>query len=68
MVMITGDNEKTAEAVGSAVGLLEKGDEIMNGEEVEKYSDGDLLERLPKVRIFARTTPFHKARIVQLYQ
>jgi Ca2+-transporting ATPase len=68
VVMITGDNEKTAEAVGSAVGLLEKGDEIMNGEEVEKYSDGDLLERLPKVRIFARTTPFHKARIVQLYQ
>ncbi len=68
VVMITGDNEKTAETIGTSVGLLQKGDMILTGAQVEEYIDEALLEILPKVRIFARTTPFHKARIVKLYQ
>lgn len=68
VVMITGDNEITAEAIGTHVGLMQKGDEILNGSQVEKYSDEELLAKLDKVRIFARTTPFHKQRIVALYQ
>lgn len=67
-VMITGDNEVTAEAIGVTVGLIKKGDEIMTGEQIEKYSDRELLKILPRVRIFARTSPIHKYRIVSLYQ
>lgn len=67
-VMITGDNEKTAEAIGVSTGLISEGDEILTGKQIDEYSDEDLLVILPRVRVFARTTPFHKSRIVKLYQ
>lgn len=68
VVMITGDNEKTAEAIGTAVGLVKHGDLIIKGEQIDTYSDEELIALLPHVRIFARTSPFHKSRIVALYQ
>ena len=68
VVMITGDNEKTAEAIGVSSGIVGEGSEILTGAQVEAYSDEDLLQILPRVRIFARTSPFHKHRIVSLYQ
>jgi Ca2+-transporting ATPase len=68
VVMITGDNEKTAEAVGVSAGIIQEGDEILTGIQIEEYSDQDLLKILPKVKIFARTNPFQKHRIVKLFQ
>jgi len=68
VVMITGDNEKTAEAIGVTSGIISTGAEILTGKQIEEYSDEQLLEVLPRVSIFARTTPFHKHRIVKLYQ
>lgn len=68
IVMITGDNEKTAEAIGVSCGLITEGDEILTGNQLEEYNDRELLKILPKVKIFARTNPFQKHRIVSLYQ
>lgn len=68
VVMVTGDNEKTAKAVGIVSGLMKKGDQILTGLELEKYTDEELLSILPRVKIFARTNPFQKHRIVSLYQ
>lgn len=68
VVMITGDNEKTAEAIGLTTGLIQKGDELITGVELDEYSDEDLSKILPRVKIFARTSPFQKHRIVKLYQ
>lgn len=68
IVMVTGDSEKTAEAIGVTTGLIEDGDEILTGSQVEEYTDEELLKILPRVRIFARTNPFQKHRIVKLYQ
>lgn len=68
VVMITGDNEKTAEAIAVSTGLIVEGDEIMTGKQLDQYTDEQLLEHLKRVRVFARTTPFHKHRIVKLYQ
>lgn len=68
IIMVTGDSEKTAEAIGVTTGLITEGDEILTGVQVEEYSDEELLKILPKVKIFARTNPFQKHRIVKLYQ
>jgi len=67
-VMITGDNEITAEAIGVSTGFIKEGDEILTGKQLDEYSDEELLQKLSKVKVFARTTPFHKSRIVKLYQ
>ncbi|MCR4276620.1 MAG: HAD-IC family P-type ATPase, partial [Candidatus Roizmanbacteria bacterium] len=68
VVMITGDNEKTAEAIGISSGLINIGDEILTGQQLEEYDDNELMKILPRVKIFARTNPFQKHRIVSLYQ
>jgi Ca2+-transporting ATPase len=68
VVMITGDNELTAEAVGIETGIIKKGDDILSGKILQSYSDDELLSILPKVKIFARTYPEDKYRLVKLYQ
>jgi len=68
VVMITGDNELTAEAVGIETGIIKKGDDILSGKILRSYSDDELLSILPKVKIFARTYPEDKYRLVKLYQ
>lgn len=68
VVMITGDNELTAEAVGIETGIIGMGEDILNGKILHQYSDQELLKILPKVKIFARTSPEDKYRLVKLYQ
>jgi len=68
VVMITGDNELTAEAVGIETGIIQKGEDILSGKILRTYSDEELLAILPKVKIFARTYPEDKYRLVRLYQ
>ncbi len=68
VVMITGDNELTAEAVGVESGIIRRGEEVLSGKQLDIVSDAQLLALLPRVKIFARTTPPHKYRLVKLYQ
>lgn len=67
-IMITGDNELTAQAIGADVGVLQKGDEVLIGAQLETLSDKEAMRALIKTRIFARTTPEQKYRIVSLLQ
>lgn len=68
VVMITGDNELTAKAIGEQVGILKPNDEIMLGAQLEELSDEELDKRIRQVAVFARCIPEHKLRIVQSYQ
>lgn len=68
VVMITGDNPLTAEAIGIEGGIIRGGEDILIGSQIDDYTDAQLLEIIPHVRIFARTTPEHKYRLVKLYQ
>ena len=63
-IMVTGDNVLTASALAREIGLLEKGDDIATGEEIDKLSDEQLEKIILKTRIFARTKPEDKLRLV----
>ncbi len=67
-MMLTGDNILTAKAIGEEVGLLQEGDEVILGEQLDQLTDGELDEFLPRVRIVARATPEQKLRVVQSLQ
>lgn len=68
IVMVTGDNELTAKVIAEEVGLLTEGDEILLGNQLAELTDEQLMERIEKVRIFARIVPEDKLRIVKAYQ
>lgn len=64
--MITGDYEITAGAVARAIGLIsdDRPFEIINGNRLEKLSDGELAAFIrDRDTVFARTTPEQKLRI-----
>ena len=62
VVMITGDYELTAKAIGSMVGI--KGN-IINGKTLESMTINDLEKVVDKVSIYARVNPEHKVKILQ---
>ena len=68
VVMITGDNLFTAEAIGIETGIIQEGDDIITGKQLDEHSDQELIPLLSKVKIFARTSPEHKHRLVKLFQ
>ncbi|MEN9327438.1 MAG: hypothetical protein RI947_246 [Candidatus Parcubacteria bacterium] len=68
VVMVTGDNEKTAAAIALDAGLMTATDTVLTGAQLDKMSDKELIKILPHVKVFARTTPFNKHRIVSIYQ
>jgi len=61
--MVTGDALLTAKAIASQIGL--HGPSI-EGYNLDKMSDAELSEQIRNTVIFARTTPKHKLRIVNL--
>ncbi|MFG1948390.1 HAD-IC family P-type ATPase [Nonomuraea sp. NPDC048826] len=65
VVMITGDHPSTAEAIAAEIDAL-NGRRVMTGPEVDAVDDERLGALLPDVAVFARTTPEHKARIVNV--
>lgn len=67
-VMVTGDNELTAQTIAKETGLIEKGEDILTGEVLNKLSDEELKKIIPKTAIFARTSPADKLRLVRLFK
>ena len=68
VVMITGDHKITARAIAEEAGLASHGDSVITGEELEKFSDDELVERFATCNVFARVTPEHKLRIIELFR
>ncbi len=67
VIMITGDNAVTAKAISGEINLESNGTFI--GKELDKLSDKELEQTLNgNVNIFARTTPFHKLRILKILE
>lgn len=64
VVMITGDHQKTAEAVAAQLGILNSGYSI-TGPELETLSEAKLAQKVQQVTVFSRTSPDQKLRIVR---
>ena len=67
VIMITGDNGKTAASIAKKINLNNY-DEVITGLELEAMSDDELFERVKTTNIFARVYPNHKMRIVNALQ
>jgi Ca2+-transporting ATPase len=65
VVMITGDHPNTATAIARDIGLASDGDQAIAGVELDKMSDDALLNRVPKISVYARVTAEHKLRIIR---
>lgn len=63
-IMVTGDNELTALKIAEEIELIEENEEVITGDDLSRLSDDELINALPKIRIFARTKPEDKLRIV----
>ncbi|MDF1539226.1 MAG: HAD-IC family P-type ATPase [Candidatus Thorarchaeota archaeon] len=71
VMMITGDNEFTARAIGKEVGILveERGDRSLTGDDIDSMSDEELIDAVnSNVTILSRTSPIHKLRVVKALQ
>jgi P-type Ca2+ transporter type 2C len=66
VVMITGDQPRTAGAVARQLGL--RHEDVMTGAEIDACDDVELARRIVDVDVFARVAPEHKLRIVRALQ
>ena len=62
--MITGDHKTTASAIATELGIMESGQEVLDGGELNRLDDEQLKEKVKNVNVFARVSPEHKVRIV----
>lgn len=67
-VMITGDHPDTARAIARELGMLDRGDDVVTGVELERMSDEALSQRVQKIAVYARVTAEHKLRIVRAWK
>ncbi|MCG6965699.1 MAG: cation-transporting P-type ATPase [Chromatiaceae bacterium] len=65
--MITGDHRVTAQAIARQVGLLNT-ERVLTGQDIGAMTDAELAAQVEDVDVYARVTPEHKLRLVQLLQ
>ncbi len=65
-VMITGDHRLTAVSIAKECGI--DVDVVLTGKELERMSPDELAEVVERVRVYARTTPSQKLKIVEAWK
>ncbi|XP_022760199.1 putative calcium-transporting ATPase 13, plasma membrane-type [Durio zibethinus] len=68
--MITGDNVFTARAIATECGILRPGEDmpsgvVVEGEEFRNYTPQERMEKVEKIRVMSRSSPFDKLLMVQ---
>ena len=70
VTMITGDHAGTAQAVAAEMGIIagEEASSVVTGAAIESASESALRRLVARARVFARTSPEHKLRLVRALQ
>jgi len=68
--MITGDNVHTARAIASECGILDPNEEfdeeaVVEGFQFRNYSHEEIMDKIDRIRVMARSSPFDKLLMVQ---
>ena len=67
-IMVTGDHKLTGLAIARELGIAHDGDRAVDGAELERMNEAELLEGLDRIAVFARVHPAQKLRIVEALQ
>ncbi len=67
-VMITGDHRDTATAIARELGLLREGELVLTGQELDNVTDEELTGKAEQISVYARVSPQHKVRIVNIFR
>jgi len=67
-VIVTGDHKLTAQAVALKLGFKINKENILEGKDLEKLSDEELVKKIKNIQIYARVEPRQKLRIVKAWQ
>lgn len=69
IIMITGDHPDTAKAIAKDCGLLKyPSDLVLTSSELSSYTDEEIEQFLPRLRVVARALPQDKSRLVKILQ
>ncbi|HHI9467119.1 TPA: cation-translocating P-type ATPase [Legionella anisa] len=67
-VMITGDHPDTAKAIAEELGILNAGDRLITGTELDKMSDDEFLNCVKEIAVYARVSAEHKLKIIRAWK
>ncbi len=66
VLMVTGDHPATALSIAHQIGI--HGERVITGSDLEEYTPQALLQAVREVNVFARVSPQHKLKLVELLQ
>ncbi|WP_050607035.1 calcium-translocating P-type ATPase, PMCA-type [Clostridium niameyense] len=67
-IMITGDHQNTAYAIGHELDICKSQKEVCTGDYIDKLNDKELGKFIENTTVFARVSPNHKLKIVKAFK